>query len=477
MQTSQPHRVQRLSRVTKIGYGAAGFGDSALYGVFVSFYLFFLTDVALVLPAAAGALITVGVAWDAVTDPLVGSISDGARFRVGRRRPYMLAAAVPLGLCSWLIFVDPGLEGAWAHAYFLLMLLGYFTTYTLFYVPWTAFGAEITTDYDERSSVMSYKMAWAALGAVLGGSAPLLLVERLRRAFGTEAAGWSAMAGVIGAIATISVLVSWRMTRGCEPAPPPPSQAAAGWRRNLLEIPQIFRRNRPFRYVVALFSFGVMAEALSSAYLVYYGKYFMHLDEAAISLVLLIATGSGFVWLPAVNATAQRLGKRRAYALFVASWALGYLATYVWVTPDRFALFCALRAFSAGGWAAMWALGWAMIADVTDVEEFQTGRRREGLYYGVVQFVQKCSAGLVALGGGLVLSGVGYVPDAEQSEIALLGIRLTFCIGVALLLAASIGLAIRYPITRRRHAALRDAIESRRRGHDVPAESLVDLLS
>jgi Na+/melibiose symporter-like transporter len=95
----------------------------------------------------------------------------------------------------------------------------------------------------------------------------------------------------------------------------------------------------------------------------------------------------------------------------------------------------------------------------------------------LAQFVPKGSAGLVALGGGLVLSGVGYVPDVEQSGTALLGIRLTFCIGVALLLVASIALAIRYPITRTRHTALREAIESRRRGRDVRAESLVDLLS
>jgi Na+/melibiose symporter-like transporter len=107
----------------------------------------------------------------------------------------------------------------------------------------------------------------------------------------------------------------------------------------------------------------------------------------------------------------------------------------------------------------MWALGWAMIADVTDVDELNTGRRREGLYYGIVQFIQKCSAGLVVMGGGVVLTGIGYVPDAGQTQSALLGIRLTYCVGVALLLGVSIAAAIRYPLTRERHTALLEAIE------------------
>jgi GPH family glycoside/pentoside/hexuronide:cation symporter len=475
MQTLESSGAGPLSREIKLGYGAAGFGDSALYGVYVSFYLFFLTDVALVPAALAGALMTLGVVWDAFTDPLVGMISDNSTSRFGRRRPYLLAVAVPLGVTSWLIFTDPGFGGAWAGAYYLLMLLVYFTAYTLFYVPWTAFGAEITTDYDERSSLMSYKMGWAAIGAVLGGAVPLLLVEHFSAALGSEKLGWSAMAGSIGAIATLSVLASWRTTRGAEPAPALRSGERVGWRDHLAEIPDIFRRNRPFRYVVGLFSFGVMAEALSAAYLVYYGVYFMGLGEGEISLVLLVATGTGFLWLPAVNLTAQKVGKRHAYALFVSTWVLGYVLTYVCITPERFILFCALRALSSGGWAAMWALGWAMIGDVTDVDELHSGRRREGLYYGVIQFVQKCSAGLVALAGGLVLSFVGYVPDVAQTPTALLGIRLTYCLGVALLLVISIALALRYPLTRAKHAELRDAIERRSRGEAIDTARVADL--
>ncbi len=455
-------RSARLSRLTKLGYGAAGLGDSALYGVFVSFYLYFLTDVALLAPAVAGGLIAIGTLWDAVTDPIVGDVSDHWRSRFGRRRPFMLAVAVPLGVSSCLVFSDPGFEGGSAVAYHLAMLLLYFSAYTLFYVPWTALGAQVAIDYDERSSLMSYKMGWAALGAMFG-AVPLLLVETFGRALGSEKLGWSAMAATIGGIATLSILLSWRATRGFDTALP----SGAGRRertRYLREVPAIFRDNAAFRWVVLLFSTGVMAEALSAAFLVYFGQYYMGLSGRDIAVVLLIATGSGFLWLPAVNLTAQAIGKRRAYAFFLSLWVLGYLLTFATVTPGRFALLCALRAVSAGGWAAMWALGWAMIADVTDVDERNTGRRREGLYYGIVQLIQKASAGAVALTSGGILAAIGYVPDASQSQAALLGIRLTYCVGVALLLVVSIAAALRYPLTRERHVALLQEIERRRRG-------------
>jgi GPH family glycoside/pentoside/hexuronide:cation symporter len=476
MNTTGPRHAERLTIGSKLGYGVAGFGDSALYGVFVSFYLYFLTDVAHIVPVVAGTLITIGIAWDAITDPLIGVISDNSTYKFGRRRPYMLAIALPLGISSWLIFTDLGLGPFWTHCYHLVALLFYFFAYTIFYVPWTALGAEVTTDYNERSGVMSVKMGWAALGAVLGGAVPLMLVGYFRGVSGSEKMGWSAMAATIGLIATGSVFLSWRATRGLEIKPEEMRMETHKWSDHLRDMPGILRSNRPFRYVVGLFSFGVMAEGLSASYLVYFSEYYMGLTERQISLLFLLYMSAGFLWLPVLNYVAQRFGKRHAYAFFVGAWAAGYLLTLFFVTPGRFALFCALRVLTAGGWAAIWALGWAMISDVIEVDEFKTGRRREGLYFGVIQFLQKLSAGLVLAGGGLVLTLIGYVPNVEQSETSIMGIRLTFCLGVSFLLASSIFLAIMYPMTKAKHDALREAIGLKKEGREANLELIEDII-
>ncbi len=117
-----------------------------------------------------------------------------------------------------------------------------------------------------------------------------------------------------------------------------------------------------------------------------------------------------------------------------------------------------------------------MIGDVVEVDEFKTGERREGVYFGVTQFIQKLGTAAVMFAGGLVLSLVGYVPKVEQSDTALLGIRLTLCVGVSLLLAAAVAFALLCPMTKKKHDALRHAIDLRREGRAFRKDEFEDLL-
>jgi Na+/melibiose symporter-like transporter len=165
-----------------------------------------------------------------------------------------------------------------------------------------------------------------------------------------------------------------------------------------------------------------------------------------------------------------------AYALFVGSWAVLNSLVLVLVTPSSFPRLCVLAALSAGGWAATWTLGWAMIGDVVEVDEFKTDERREGLYFGVAQFIQKLATGAVLFAGGWILSLVGYAPKVEQSNTALLGIRLTLCLGVSLLLAAATALALLCPITKQKHDALRRAIGLRKEGQPFSTDEFEGLL-
>ena len=121
-------------------------------------------------------------------------------------------------------------------------------------------------------------------------------------------------------------------------------------------------------------------------------------------------------------------------------------------------------------------LSWAMIPDCTEVDEFKTGQRREGLYYGIATFAQQTSVAVALLFTGIFLSWIGYVPDVPQSHGTLLGIRLLFALGTALFAIVTLVLAVRLPLTREKHAALRAAISARKLGQEPKTEGFADVL-
>ena len=162
-----------LSMGTKIAYGVADLGIALLTASIQFFLLFYYTDILGIDPGIAGTALLVGkLTWDAINDPLVGYFSDRTRSRWGRRKPYMLIGAIPFGLTMWLLFsLPPGLTGASA----FLAILGSFllvdTTQTLVSVPYYALSAELTLDYDERTSLISIRMIFTVLGYILGAAA------------------------------------------------------------------------------------------------------------------------------------------------------------------------------------------------------------------------------------------------------------------------------------------------------------------
>ena len=163
-------------------------------------------------------------------------------------------------------------------------------------------------------------------------------------------------------------------------------------------------------------------------------------------------------------------------AVFMAFWALIMGGVMPFVTSHTPVLFwLGLLLASAGGVAAT-LLTWAMIPDCSEVDEFKSGQRREGLYYGLATFVQQTAVALTLWLVGLSLGGFGYVPDVRQTPGALLGIKLLFGVGTSFFALVTLVLALRLPLTREKHAALRAAIRRRREGEEVDATGFSDVL-
>lgn len=441
----------------RLGYGAAELSNSLTWTMFYVLFLFFLTDIVRMDPAFAGFIMMLGTVYDAVTDPAMGIISDTVKTGWGRRRPFILASALPFGLSTWLLFTDFGLSEGLSKAYFIAVVILYFTAFDMLDIPYTALSAEMTRDYDERTRLITSRAVFCQIASILGAALPLFAAEKLAALLGDRRLGWSAITGILGLFTIFPILWTWRATRGYELHPPRPSVRP----RDLFK--DVFG-NRSFRYTMGVYVTGNMALAVAGAVMVYFMKYYMNFNDTQQSIAFAFLFACTILYVPLVSKLSSLAGKRWAYIAAIAVWTIVQGVCSLLVRPGMNAVFYVLVVLASGGIIAVTMTGWSMVPDVIEVDEFKTGQRREGMYFGVISFSRKVSVALAMWLIGIFLSQIGYVPDKAQAEGALLGIRLLYAEGTSLFLIASMIFAFLLPMTKRRHEALLEAIRCRKEG-------------
>ncbi len=455
--------VSRLSRWTKLIYGLGEFGPSVAGGTIIPFYyLFFLTDVAGLRPAVAGSLLLVARLWDAINDPLVGAISDRTRTRLGRRRPYILAGALPMAATYILLWLVPeGLSGTSLALYYLGAYFLFDLFITIVTGPFYALMPELSLDSDERTSIVTYRMATSIL-AGLGAAAALPLVfnaaPSLRQGFLWAAVG----VGILSALPFL--LIGARLRERADFQAPP-----------VLSIRQSIRivlRSRPFWLAMLVGWLAWLAIAIVEAVFAYYVVYWSGIPEEDSAIVLAVILGSAALFLPVVNALAARLEKKWAFVVATSTWA----ATHVllWFVPQATVFPVYIVGVLAGlGISSAHILPTSMAADVMEALEIDSGERQEGVFGGVMAFIQKLGTSVALLAIGWVLELTGYQPGvAVQNSATLTGLRvLVSWVPVVLLIGASI-FAAAFPITRRVHQALVAQADRARAARAAPTRSI-----
>jgi GPH family glycoside/pentoside/hexuronide:cation symporter len=439
---------EKLNLKTKIFYGVADLGISLLTASIQFFLLFFYTDIAGIDPGLAGTALLVGkLTWDAINDPLFGYFSDRTRSRWGRRKPYMLLGAIPFGLTIWLLFsLPPGLMGVKA----FLAVLGSFlladTAQTLVSVPYYALSAELTYDYDERTSLISIRMIFTVLGYILGAAATTAVAGMFMGMGWTKNAAYSGMGAVFGAVAIITTLITVFGVKERPREELKPAQMPL-WP----QIRHVFK-NRPFVQYMIISTIVSISFTLLTSLLPYFLTYQLMMTDQ-ISLVMLVLLGTIAIFLIPWRYASKKLNKGPAYALglFIASIAI---VGAFFLPPGPSPLIYVI-AFVAGlGFSAQYVFPWSMIPDVIEVDEVTSGERHEGIYFGVNSFLGKLTGAIGIAAAGWSLSLYGYVPDAVQTTRALFGIRFFFAVVPVIAFLAALPLLIWYPLTRQKHAEL-----------------------
>ena len=419
------------------GYGAAALSLSFCNTTILFFLTKFLLDEAHLSPGVAAAVVLVGKLWDAVSDPVVGRLSDATRTSMGARRPWILGATLPCMLLFVALWQPLPFEGAMKAAAIAGLLVLYNTAYTAVVVPYGALTPVLSQDYDERTRLNAARMAWSMVGGIVAG----IVVPMLQEQTGSYRTG----AVVLGVLGVVPLLVCVGATRGRDNPPEQVAEAPAMW--SVLN-------NLAFRRTATLFLAAWTSIAVLSALVPFYTEH--HLQAPAFVDTMFAAIQvSAMVSIPGVVWLSQRTEKHVAYAVTLVAWG-GVLVGMSLVPPGAKGLALGAAVLAGPGVAAAHVLPWSMLPDVVEADEAETGQRRAGAFYGVMTFLEKMGTAAALNGMLLVLGWAGYVSGAEvQPDAARAAIRWLIgpVPGVVLLLAATYAW-FRPPMTRALHRQL-----------------------
>jgi GPH family glycoside/pentoside/hexuronide:cation symporter len=479
MAVALPSEGAKIPFITKLFFGAGGAAGATKEIVFNTFLLFYFTQVMGLSGTLAGTAIFIALCFDAVTDPLVGSISDNFRSRWGRRHPFMYLAILPMPLAFYWLFNSP--EGLSEHQLFAWMT--FFSvlvrvSMTFYAIPHAAMTAELTSDFNERTSLLSYAYFFGAMGAVI----ILFLAYAMYFAPSEDFADgrlnpfayadFSLLCAVIIglAILTTSVGTHNQIPRllGRDTAKP------FSFSRFYREIRQVLS-NRSYRMLVFALLFASTAKGFNDIMGLYMNTYFWEFTTQQLSIMVVALVISTVIAVGVTGPISQRFDKKNTLLVVAILVILGgpvlvILRLMGWMVPNGhpwlLPLFVGHGVIIITLVISMSILLASMLADTVDQSEVATGERQEGLFASAISFTTKATSGVGGLLAGITLDLVEFPSQAAPGTVdidTIYNLGLIVGPGLMLLYAGIPFFAARYDITREHFTEIQVELTARRR--------------
>jgi GPH family glycoside/pentoside/hexuronide:cation symporter len=430
-------------------YCLPGFGVSFSFVLTVAYITKYSIDVLLMAPATIGLILGAARIWDAITDPLIGNFSDRTRSALGRRRPWLLASALPIAVLGLLVWSPPrSLEGTALTVWMTLTILAFFTAQTAFIVPHYALGAELSQSYHKRTLVFGLRQAVWALGM---GVALVFAQGALARSPEPRETAFMIFA-VVGVVCVITISGSVFGLR--ERA----TFQGRGGKNPYRAFLDVGANPHGRRLLIMLFieHMGAGSSMVLSPFLLHY----VIGVPGAIGTVFAFYIGSILLSIVVWVKLSRIIGKKNTWLIAMGVAMLGY-ATLLNVGHGDVGLMCFVTVLTGAASSCGRTIGSSIQADVIDFDEYQTGERKEGSYYAAFTFLEKTSSGIMAMIAGLMLQWVGFEPNMEQTEDTKLAIRTLM--GTVPLVSFGVGAAIfwGFRLTEEEHARIRAELDAR----------------
>jgi glycoside/pentoside/hexuronide:cation symporter, GPH family len=466
-----------LTRRFKAAYGSGALADGIVAAGFGFFLLFYLTAVCGMSGTMAGTAKLIALLVDAVADPAIGLASDRLRSRFGRRIPFMVFGLLPFAVAFGLLFSMPeSLSGLPQFVYATVCLIVLRVSLSCFVLPYTAVGAEVTDDYRERASIVSYRLSFQnagiLIGVVLGLGVFMSGTDGLLDRANYVPFAWSCAAAMF-----LAGMIAVRAVSSAQPRLHGPEQGEGnfltGFGREMIEL----ARNRSFLILFATVLTYFLAYSAHVSLALHASRYFWRLDSTAIQMILLSTTLGPLLGAP-ISAFALRYIEKRtlsiaaflAIALFLIWPPLLQLYGPVTLTPAAAAPILFANGLLVGTAIMVGGIGFqSMLADTADEHEWLFGVRREGLFFSGLTLAYKAASGLGGLIAGLALDAIHFptdlgargpgliIPQEVLNKLALISGPLPACFA-----ALSPLFLIGYHLTRTRHARIIAVLDQRK---------------
>ena len=432
-------RDERLSWKTLLAYGGLGLPLAALnLPLYVYLPAFYAGTLGLGL-ATVGLTLLLARLLDTATDPLIGELSDRLEGRFGRRRPWLVIACPLLIVATFMLFVPKPGVGV---AYLLFWSTIAYLAWTMMILPFTAWGAELSANYHERSRIAGVREAIVVVGILLAAGMPVLIGVDTE---GAEGPVLKALAWSMSLLLPIALLVQLTFVRESARESVPPLR--------LLEGARIICHNRPFLRLLGAYLLNGIANGLPATLFLLFVADGLELQQSA-GLLLLLYFLTGMIGIPLWLRLSYRIGKHRAWTCAML-WAC---AVFVWVpflgAGDfwPFLVICCLSGFSLG---ADLTLPVSMQADVVDLDWLESGRQRTGLFFALWSMATKFSLALAVGIAFPLLDLIGFEAGGANTPEALFGLAALYgLLPVAIKLTAA-ALVWNFPLGAEAQADLR----------------------
>ena len=418
------------SFLTRIAYGIGGAAEGVKNNGFDYFLLFYYSQILGVSPGLVSLALFIALAFDAISDPVVGYWSDNLRGRLGRRHPFMYAALVPVALTYFFVWNPPaGLSGDALFPWLLAFVLMGRLSFTLFEVPHNALAAELSSDYDARTSLMAFRGFFAWVG---GLSIQILLLFFLLRPSEDNPSGyfnlpgWHTYGFVASCVIFIAVLASAGGTHRHIPhLKPPPAKRKITLGKVFAEIFETLS-NPSFRALFLATMFGLLATGISATLNNYINGYFWGFtttQTAGLTVGVYVSAVIALILAPIVG---KSLGKKRG-AIIIGLLAFTIapapvFARLLGLMPENgtdllYQIVLVITVLDLALIIAYQMLAAAMVADIVEESELKTGRRSEGVFFAGISFIRKFSQAGGVFFASLIVAVATITPGAPPETV------------------------------------------------------------
>lgn len=435
---------QRLPLRLCIGWGIGTFGISVMFNSVNLLLQRFATDFLGIAAASFGLIYLLSKIYDAVTDPVMGWVSDRTNSRFGRRRPYLAIGGLVCAIAFICLFNAPSIEDSSSAVLILgLLMILYSSGYTIFNVPYLTMPVEMTTDYMERSRLVSFRVYAIGFGSLVG----LSLAPALIPVFGGGREGHAMLAWIYGGLILAASLICFFATSGARA-----TERVKKPTLPRLEQLKLIATNKPFCVLVSVKFCHLASLAVTQAAYVYFVVYVLEKGYFAVSLLGLANSAGMLIGTPIWYAIAKRHRSKRNLYIAASLLAAVILTSWLLATPAEAIEVTMLRKLLHGtATAGSLMFGLSMLPDAIAQDAARSGMRREGIFSGIFTTAEKVAFAVGGSATGILLGAMGYISSTTgsvaQPDSAILAVYLCVSILPAALLVLSVLLLTQYNLS------------------------------